>query len=91
MAQLGKAFTIIARQQVLESILHADVDAFGAPSECHGLVRKGELRREREAWRHAKAVSGLNRRNFRKAMKSLDRRTFERLFDVLNCKLNPYC
>lgn len=56
--QLGKALGIIARTSAIEHILHADVSAWGAPSECHDSVSKGEDQRARHARRHAKAVSG---------------------------------
>lgn len=57
--QLGKALSILAAADRAEAELHADVDAFGAPGECHALVARGEARRRRQARRHAEAVAGL--------------------------------
>lgn len=54
---LGQVLTIIARAEACEHFMHADVDAWGAPSECHGLVSRGETRRQRQARRHAEAVA----------------------------------
>jgi hypothetical protein len=82
MRQLGKAFSIIARARAREEMMHMDVDAFHAPSECHGLVSRGEDRRLRQARRHAKSVSGLNRRQFRQALKKLNQRHFEKLVEA---------
>lgn len=52
---LGTALTILARAEAAEHFMHADVDAFGAPSECHGLVSRNEARRLRQARKHAEA------------------------------------
>ena len=68
--QLGKAFTILAMQQVKEDIMHSDVDIWHAPSECHDLVSKGESWRNRTARRHAKAASGMSRRGFNNAIRA---------------------
>lgn len=54
---LGKALSIVAKAEVDEMIMHADVDAWYAPSECHGLVSKGEAKRMRRARKHAEAVA----------------------------------
>lgn len=54
---LGKALTILATQQAIECDMHSDVSAFGAPSECHGLVARGEGRRARRARKHAEAIT----------------------------------
>jgi len=78
MRQLGKAFGLIARQEAYEQMMHADISAWHAPSECHAVVARGEKRRLREARRHAKAVSGLSRRAFNVELK----RTRGRIFDV---------
>jgi len=59
---LGKALSIIAVQQATEYFRHADVDAFGAPSECHALVERGEKIRIRRARKHAESTA---RRPFR--------------------------
>lgn len=73
---LGKALTILARCQAAEDALHADVDAFGAPGECHALVSKGQARRWRRARKHAKAVSGLP---YRVLMRKVSGRAYARL------------
>lgn len=67
--QLGKALGIIAMHGVREEIMHADVDAFYAPSECHALIARGEEKRLREAKRHARAVSGLSRSAFNRELR----------------------
>lgn len=54
---LGKAVSILARAEALEIALHEDVAAWGAPSECHGAVSRGEAQRRRQARRHAEAVA----------------------------------
>lgn len=54
---LGKALTILAKAEAVEMDYHADVDAWGAPSECHGLVSRGEAQRARLARKHAEAVA----------------------------------
>lgn len=95
MANLGKALSIIVRANVDEDIMHSDVDAFGAPSECHGSVSKGESRRLRQARRHAKAASGLTARQFSIAIRRVysdkrNDRPFERLFMTMHEKHNPF-
>ena len=57
---ISRALTILARAEAAEFDLHADVDAFGAPSECHALVSRGEKQRWRNAVRHAKGVTGAS-------------------------------
>lgn len=57
--QLGKALGILWRAERAESEMHADVDAWHAPSECHALVARGEDSRRRQARRHARAVAGM--------------------------------
>lgn len=54
---LSKALTIVARAEADEIIMHDDVDAWGAPGECHALVMRGEHVRLRRARRHAEAVA----------------------------------
>jgi hypothetical protein len=56
-ANLGKAISILARAEALEENLHASVSAFGAPSECHDSVSKGEVWRARISRRHAEAIA----------------------------------
>lgn len=57
--QLGKALSILAAAERAEAELHADVDAWGAPGECHKLVARGAARRRRLARRQAEAVAGM--------------------------------
>lgn len=85
---LGKALTILARFQTNEQALHDDVDAFGAPSECHGLVGRNEHKRERQARKHAEAVAGMPERVIRRKARKLGfgERAHDRLFAVLDNK-----
>ena len=68
---MGRAISIIAAQAAAESIRHADVAAFGASGECHTLVDRGNEQRARLARRHARAVSGLSKSAFSRAMRKL--------------------
>jgi hypothetical protein len=88
--KLGKAIGIVAAAEVVEQCMHEDLSAFYAPSECHRDVRKGEVRRQRSAWRHAKSVSGLTRWQFRQAMKRLPRRQFERAVASVYDRMHPW-
>lgn len=54
---LSAALTILARAEAAEIFMHADVAAFGAPSECLALVSRGEARRSRRARKHAEAIA----------------------------------
>lgn len=63
---IGKALGLIALAAVEEYHMHADIAAFGAPSECHGAVSKGEARRMRDLRRRIKGLTGLKWREFRK-------------------------
>ena len=56
---LGKAIGILIRQQMHEIEMHEDVEAFNAPSECHGIVAKGAVKRARLARRRALHAAGL--------------------------------
>ena len=75
--RLGKALGIIARREANEIIMHEDVDAWYAPSECHQLVGRGENQRRRQARRHAKAESGLSRCAFNRTLRRLPARILE--------------
>ena len=90
---LGKVLTILATADVREAVLHADVDAFGAPSECHALVSRGQDRRMRQARKHAEAIARaplrVIARQSRQRGRSLNRHE-ERLLAVLHAKLNPF-
>ena len=67
--QLGKAISILVHQTASEHFAHADIAAFGAPGECHTLVRRNEERRWRLAVRRARAVSGMTRSKFRRVIR----------------------
>ena len=54
---LGTVLTVLARSEAAEHFMHADVDAFGAPSECHVLVSRGEAQRQRRARKLAEALA----------------------------------
>lgn len=60
MTQLGKAISILVSAERIERDMHDDVDAWGAPSECHDLVARGEEKRRRHARRRALHAAGVN-------------------------------
>jgi RecB family endonuclease NucS len=66
---LGKAITILAKNEALEHILHADVDIMGAPGECHGLVSNGEEKRLSAAIAEAEQIAGASLRAIEEAAK----------------------
>ena len=68
---LSAALTILARAEASEHFMHADVDAFGAPGECHALVARGEKQRQRQARKQAEAIA---QRPFRIIRKDAKRR-----------------
>ncbi len=90
MRQLGKAIGIIARACANESIMHEDISAWGAPSECHADVEKGEAIRLRHAHRLAKSVSGLSRRAFNKELTKVPSRVFENAAHRIYLRDNPF-
>ena len=73
--------------------MHADVDACGAPSECHALVSQGQAKRMRRARKHAEAIARaplrVIARQSRQRVRSLNRHE-ERLLAILHVKLNPF-
>lgn len=71
---LGRVLSIILLAEVAEQSLHADVDAFGAPSECHDAVAFGQDDRMRLAHRMAEAEA---RRPWRLIVKEAKRRGFQ--------------
>lgn len=71
---LGRVLSIMLRAEVAEMSLHADVDAWGAPSECHGDVRRGEAGRMRTARKMAEAEA---RAPWRVIVKEAKRRGFQ--------------
>ena len=58
MQNLSRAASLIFRHIQCECAMHEDVDAFHAPSECHGLVARGEAKRWRATARKIKALTG---------------------------------
>jgi hypothetical protein len=56
-SNLSTALTILARAEAAEHFMHADVAAFGAPSECHALVARGQHARNRIARKRAEAAA----------------------------------
>jgi hypothetical protein len=60
---LGQVLGIVARHEAGELFMHndidthKDVDAWGAPSEAHDDVSRGEQHRWREVRKHAEAVA----------------------------------
>jgi len=59
MRNVSAALTVLARAEARERVMHADVDAWGAPSECHYDVSRGAAERWRTARRQAHALTGL--------------------------------
>lgn len=68
---LGHVATIIAKGECDEIFGHADISAWGAPSECHDDFSRGEAERFREMRRHAEATA---RRPWRVIVKELKAR-----------------
>ena len=60
---LGQVLGIVARHEASELFMHIDVDmhkdvdAWGAPSDAHDDVSRGEEHRWREVRKHAEAVA----------------------------------
>jgi hypothetical protein len=91
---IGRAISILIRQEAAEIAMHADVDAFYAPSECHALVARGAVGRRRQAQRHAAAVAGLPRREVwrefsRRTSPKAARRAYERAIWQLCARMVP--
>lgn len=57
-SNLGAVLSVLAMAEVNEEIMHADVSAWGAPSECHADVSRGEDVRMAEAVAQAEAMAG---------------------------------
>jgi len=55
----GRGLTIFLQFHNCEVEMHADVDRWGAPSECHQLVQSGSHERARLMRRRVKAATGL--------------------------------
>ena len=90
MRQLGKAIGIMAAFEAAEYFAHADVDIMYAPSACHEIVARGEVQRRRLARRHAKAASGLSRREFNLALRKIDPRIFAKAIDRIYESTYPF-
>lgn len=56
---LGQALSVVIAQEAAEAVAHADVSAFGAPSECHDLVDRHMKRRRAEAIAEAERLAGV--------------------------------
>lgn len=70
MANLGKAVSILLKFEQACHAMHEDVAAFHAPSECHGLVSRGNAKRFRQVRKHACSVAGVkNLHHLRRAVK----------------------
>jgi hypothetical protein len=54
---LGQVLGIVAHHEASEIFMHNDVDGWGASSEAHDDVSRGEERRWREVRKHAEAVA----------------------------------
>jgi hypothetical protein len=54
---LGKAISVLILCEVHEVSAHADVDAFGAPGECHRDVSRRAPQRARLARKQAEAIA----------------------------------
>jgi hypothetical protein len=90
MRNLGRALSVIARQQVGEIIMHEDVRAWGAPSECHRDVERGEISRARQARRLAKSVSGMSRASFNRELRSIPARALTECVSRLYERMSPF-
>lgn len=88
--QMGRALTIIARAEASEIVMHEDVSAYHAPSECHRDVSRGEEARRRTARRHAKSVSGLSRRQFNSVLKTVSSRVLQEAVSRIHAKISPF-
>lgn len=88
--QLGRAMTILYEANAAEEIMHQDGAAFGAPSECHALVSKGEAQRMRHAYRRACAVSGLKRREFVAIFNAMPQHIWHRANAQVLARLSPF-
>ena len=89
---LGKALTIMAEHEASEEFKHADMSAFGAPSECHQDALRSEPRRRRQARKHAEAVA---RAPWRVIRREADKRGFNlrhwhELVARIYCKNYPF-
>lgn len=90
MIQFGKAVTIIATAAARELCFHDDIAAFGAPAECHRDVERGEARRMRQAYRHARSVSGFTRSKFNRKMREVHPRHPDRAIGIIAHKMQPW-
>lgn len=66
---ISRALTLVAGLECYESFMHADVSAWGAPSECHDDVSRGEGVRMRKMCRHVRGITGLRWRVFVRAVR----------------------
>ena len=54
---LGEVLMVLAKAEYTEYALHEEVSAYYAPSECHGLVSRGEVGRTRMARKLAESMA----------------------------------
>lgn len=82
--QLGRALSVLAKHFAQQEMIGMDLAAFHAPGECYPLAFRNRDREEREAMRHARSLSGLTRRKFKRVAQQ-NRRYVERAaHDILN-------
>ena len=80
--QLGAALSVIAAALAFESVMHADVSAWSAPSECHASVSRGEERRMEEASKQAHRIAGAPvARIFAEAERRIGKAALQRAMD----------
>lgn len=72
---ISQGASILARHVRSAHSLHDDVDEWGAPTECHGLVVRLNAREFRLVRRRIKAVTGLK---FNAFVREVERRTSPR-------------
>lgn len=58
--RLGRALSVLAAVDRLESEIGADLEAFGAPGECYPVALGGMPARRRLARRLAESVAGMS-------------------------------
>ena len=89
MRNISEAIVILAAWQIAEDVYHEDVSAWGAPSECHDLVRRGARRRFYSAARQALAVAGSAKR-IKQAANDMGHRGQDRLMGQLYGRMSPF-
>jgi hypothetical protein len=92
---LSKVVTILAHFEAQEVILHEEIDAYNAPSECHDLVEKSCRKKFRTVRRQVEAIA---RRPWRIIQKELEKRgagpssrAYFKLVYLIVAKTSPFC